>query len=103
MLLFERCASEVAYQRLVTAVKMVTKGVLVFRRVGESARQARKSTVWTATGTPHSSRDWLALEPALAEFDLRAVVYVSRETMPIVTSADQMSTEALELLEGVLY
>lgn len=103
VLLFERCAAESAYQRLVTAVNDGDEGRPAF--LAEWERQARSGVDITGTerdwDTPFV-KDWLALEPALGELDLRAVVYVSRETLPIVTAADQMSTAALELLEGLL-
>ncbi len=103
VLLFERCATESAYQRLVTAVNDGDEGRPTF--LAEWERQARSgeeiSRLERDWDTPFV-KDWLALEPALGELDLRAVVYVSRETLPIVTSADQMSTAALELLEGLL-
>lgn len=103
VLLFERCAAESAYQRLVTAVNDGHEGRPTF--LAEWERQARSGEkidrLERDWDTPFV-RDWLALEPALGELDLRAVVYVSRETLPIVTSADQMSTAALELLEGLL-
>ncbi|MCZ7616790.1 MAG: P-loop NTPase fold protein [Myxococcota bacterium] len=103
VLLFERCAAETAYQRLVAAVNDGNEGRPAF--LADWERQARSGEEVTGLerdwNTPFV-RDWLALEPALGELDLRAVVYVSRETLPIVTAADQLSTAALELLEGLL-
>lgn len=103
VLLFERCASEAAYQRLVTEVNNADNGVPEFLRDWEKRSRAGEKVEgldrdWD---TPFV-RDWLALEPPLASSDLRAVVYVSRETMPIITRADQMSTAALGLLEALL-
>lgn len=103
VLLFERCAAESAYQRLVTAVNDGDEGRPEFLAVWE--RQARSGDAITRLDRDWDTpfvKDWLALEPALGELDLRAVVYVSRETLPIITVADQMSTSALELLEGLL-
>jgi predicted KAP-like P-loop ATPase len=103
VLLFERCAEETAYQRLVAVVNDGNEGQPAF--LADWERQARSgediASLERDWDTPFV-KDWLALEPPLAELDLRAVVYVSRETLPIVTAADQMSTPALELLEGLL-
>ena len=46
--------------------------------------------------------EWLALPPAFAEMDLRPVVYVSREHMPIIASIDQLSSEASGVLAALL-
>ena len=103
VLLFERCATETAYQRLVAAVNDGSEGQPTFLANWE--RQARSREEITGLERDWDApfvRDWLALEPPLAELDLRAVVYVSRETLPLVTAADQMSTPALDLLEGLL-
>jgi predicted KAP-like P-loop ATPase len=103
VLLFERCASEVAYQKLVTEVNNADGGRPSF--LGEWEKSAREGSEVDGLDRDWDTpfvRDWLALEPALADSDLRAVVYVSRETMPIITAADQMSTEALALLEALL-
>lgn len=103
VLLFERCASEVAYQKLVTEVNNADGGRPSFLGAWEqSAREGREIQGLDRDWDTPFVRDWLALEPALADSDLRAVVYVSRETMPIITAADQMSTEALGLLEALL-
>lgn len=103
VLLFERCATESAYQRLVKAVNDGDEGRPAF--LGEWERQARSGEAITGLerdwDTPFV-KDWLALDPALGDLDLRSVMYVSRESLPIVTAADQMSTSALELLEGLL-
>ncbi len=103
VLLFERCASESAYQRLVTAVNDGNDGRPEFLVAWEKRARAGENVAdldrdWS---TPFI-RNWLELEPALGEADLRAVVYVSRETLPIVTAADRMSSAAMDTLEGLL-
>lgn len=103
VLLFERCASEAAYQRLVTEVNNADNGVPEFLRDWEKrSRAGEKVDGLDRDWDTPLVRDWLALDPPLASSDLRAVVYVSRETMPIITRADQMSTAALGLLEALL-
>ena len=103
VLLFERCASEDASRRLVSAVNDGSEGKPAF--LAEWERQARSGEQIVAPDpgweTPFV-KGWLALEPQLAPLDLRAVIYVSRETLPIVTAADQMSTDAQQLLEALV-
>lgn len=47
-------------------------------------------------------REWLALPPSLNGFDLRGALYVSREHAPLITPEDRLSSEATELLTGML-
>ena len=103
MLLFERCASEDAYAHLVSAISDGDEGKPAF--LADWEREARSGEeigglppAWTAPFII----EWLALPPAFAEMDLRAVVYVSREHMPIISSADQLSSEAAGILEALL-
>ena len=103
ILLFERCASEDAYADLITAINDGDEGKPSFlaeweerARAGEEIDQLPSSWV-----SPFIT-EWLALPPAFAELDLRAVVYVSREHMPIISSADQLSSEAAGVLEALL-
>lgn len=103
MLLFERCASEEAHAELLSAINDGDEGKPVFLADWEKQARAGQeieelSTPWTASFI----KDWLALEPAFAQMDLRAVVYVSREHKPIITSADQLSSEAAGILEALL-
>ena len=103
MLLFERCASEDAYSELISAINDGDEGKPVFLADWEEQARAGEEIeklpgAWTSTFI----REWLALPPAFSEMDLRAVVYVSREHLPIITSADQLSSEAAGILEALL-
>jgi len=44
----------------------------------------------------------LALPPLLHDTDLRSVVYVSREHLPIISRVEQLSSEAINLLEALV-
>jgi len=103
MLLFERCASEEAYSALITAINDGDEGKPAFLAEWEKQAQAGEEieglpTAWRTDFV----KDWLALPPTFADTDLRAVVYVSREYMPIITAADQLSSEAAGLLEALM-
>ncbi len=47
-------------------------------------------------------RGWLAIDPALGDADLRAILYVSRDHLPVITPADELSSVAGDLLEALL-
>ena len=103
MLLFERCAGEEAYAELISAISDGDEGKPWFlvdweRQAVAGEKIEELPPVWN---TPFIT-EWLALPPAFAEMDLRSVVYVSREHMPIVASSDQLSSEASSVLEALL-
>jgi len=103
MLLFERCGSSEAYTELVAAINNGEQGKPVFLNEWEKRASAGEDIDGLPTAWKTSfAKEWLALPPAFAEMDLRAVVYVSREHMPIITATDQLSSEAAELLEALL-
>ena len=103
MLLFERCASEDAFVQLISSINDGDEGKPAFLENWErQALAGEEIDELPAAWTSSFVKDWLALPPALSELDLRAVVYVSREHMPIISSVDQLSSEAAELLEGLM-
>ena len=102
-LLFERCASEEAYAELIAAINDGDEGKPSFLVDWEKQAQAGEKiedlpSVWNTSFI----MEWLALPPAFAEMDLRPVVYVSREHMPIIASIDQLSSEASGVLAALL-
>nr|VFJ43294.1 MAG: Predicted P-loop ATPase, KAP-like [Candidatus Kentron sp. FM]VFJ43950.1 MAG: Predicted P-loop ATPase, KAP-like [Candidatus Kentron sp. FM]VFK06031.1 MAG: Predicted P-loop ATPase, KAP-like [Candidatus Kentron sp. FM] len=106
MLLFERCADEAAYSELLSNVNESETGKPSFLADWErKAISGEELDGLKDLGTSWNSdfiRDWLALEPSLADMDLRAIVYVSREHMPLITPSDQMSSEAAGIMEALL-
>jgi predicted KAP-like P-loop ATPase len=103
MLLFERCGKEAAYAALVKAINDNEEGKPAFLQPLETAAtRGEKIEKLPPEWEGDFVKDWLALPPAFADLDLRPVVYVSREHMPIITSADQLSSDAAELLIALL-
>lgn len=103
VILFERCAAEEAYADLLKNVNESETGKPTF--LAEWEQKAAAGEDLGEMPSPWDSnfvRDWLALEPALAEMDMRAIVYVSREHMPIITPSDQLSSEAAKIMEALL-
>ena len=103
MLLFERCANEGAYADLINSINNNEEGRPTILADWEKKARAGEDIdeLPPAWKSPFTT-DWLALPPTFAEMDLRSAVYVSREHMPIVTSADYLSFEASEILEALL-
>lgn len=103
MLLFERCGSEAAYAEILRTINESEDGKASFLvPLEEMAAKDPASLVLEGEWDDEFVRDWLALEPPLGEQDLRGIVYVSRERMPIITAADKLSSEGANLLEALL-
>lgn len=103
MLLFERCGHKDAYSKLIQSINDHDDGKPTFLKDWEDCALAGQELKdlppeWNSD----FAHEWLALPPALAKLDLRAVVYVSKEHLPIITTTDQLSTESIEVLEGLL-
>ena len=47
-------------------------------------------------------QEWLTLPPALAKEDLRGALYVGREHAPLVMPEDRLSSDAADVLTGLL-
>jgi len=102
LLLFERCGSDQAYSDLLAKVSPEADGKPKFLADWESAAingaEFRLPDIWDGEFT----RQWLALSPALADIDLRGILYVSREHASIITPEDKLSSDASGLLEALL-
>lgn len=103
LLLFERCARDTAYTELVSAVNIDDEGKPRFLKLLEDKATAGQpiEPCPPAWNDPFI-KEWLAMPPLLADMDLRPAVYVSRDHMPIITPADQMSSEAAGLLAALM-
>lgn len=102
--IFERCASATAtadFYRLIDAEKGFPKLIKEMEQShGELPQDAPKS--WTENSTTKDFiSQWSNLEPPLANVDLRAAVYLSRETIPMGfnnTGLSEKGTETLNIL-----
>jgi predicted KAP-like P-loop ATPase len=103
MLLFERCGSEEAYAGLVRAINEHESGKPKFLGPWEAAASAGNDLPEDLPQEWQDDfiKDWLALSPPFAGRDLRPVVYVSREHLPIISAMDQLSPEGAELLTAL--
>ncbi len=104
MQLFERCASPAAFDALAKAVSEHDLGHPAFLKEAEdnasSGRPyAAPDPSWT--GLPFYEQ-WVGLSPRLADIDLRAFIYLSRDKAPALASYDELSPQSRELFEATL-
>jgi predicted KAP-like P-loop ATPase len=106
VLLFERCATRAAFELLVELVNNVIDGKPVKMRALEKA--AREGVdipfegfdAWKADHAFAS--EWLTLDPALADVDLRGALHVGRESLPIVSDDERVSKAATEITKEMM-
>lgn len=101
MLLFERCAPAAAYNQLTKAVN-TNAGVPAFLADWEAKVGAGEKPELAAPWNDPFILEWLALPPQLGAYDLRGVLYVSREHAPLITPEDRLSSEGAELLTAII-
>lgn len=103
VLLFERNGDEGAYRRLLNAVNEDAEGKPRFLADWEDkAKTASSELTLEAPWADPFVKEWLALNPPLADIDLRGIAYVSRELLPLVNASDRLSSAGADLLEGLL-
>lgn len=104
ILLFERCCSASSFNHLVRRVNSSESGVVEELAILEAEAQEGKGENLPEPWKKDSEFviEWLTLSPPLAGIDLRAAVYVSRDTHPLMTAADVMSRDARMIGEGLL-
>ncbi|QBC29781.1 ATPase [Methylomonas sp. LW13] len=102
LLLFERLANPKAYAELISAASSSEEGKPAFLAEWESKVAAGVELKLDAPWDDDFILGWLTLPPALADVDLRGALYVSREHAPLITPEDRLSSEAADLLSGLL-
>jgi predicted KAP-like P-loop ATPase len=102
LLLFERIGDPRAYAELVKSVTTDAKGKPAFLKDWEEDAIAGRDLGLKEPWNGDFVREWLALSPPLHDVDLRGALYVSREHAPLITPEDRLSSEAAELLAGML-
>ncbi len=102
MLLFERIGNPKAYEELIKAVTESSLGRPTFLAEWEENAKAGKTFALSSAWDSPFVREWLTLQPTLAERDLRGVLYVSREHAPLITPQDRLSSDSAELLTALL-
>ena len=102
LLLFERLGDPKAYAELTKSVSENENGQPAFLAEWEEEAASGKDVELDAPWDSVFMREWLTLPPTLAGTDLRGALYVSREHAPLITPEDRLSSEAADLLSGLL-
>lgn len=102
LLLFERLANPKAYAELIAAASASDAGKPAFLADIEAKAIAGAELKLDPPWDDAFIEEWLRLPPALADVDLRGALYVSREHAPLITPEDRLSSEAADLLSGLL-
>lgn len=103
LLLFERCGDKDAYAELLRAVNETEDGHAEF--LADMEARSRGDETKPPLEKPWNDifhTNWLSLDPALAHRDLRGAFYVGRESHPIISRPDELSSDALEVLDMLL-
>lgn len=100
--LFERCTDGDAIKAFGQLVNESPNGAIAVLAEMEAAEnddalEALLPKAWTKHRT--FLADWLKLAPPLAGFDLRAAVYLSRETLPVKSRVGGLNAQTLEAID----
>lgn len=102
LLLFERLGNPKAYAELIAAASASDTGKAPFLAEWEAKADAGAELKLATPWENPFVLEWLTLPPALADVDLRGALYVSREHAPLITPEDRLSSDAADLLAGLL-
>jgi len=102
LLLFERLGDSKAYASLISEAGRSDGGKVSFLADWEQNAAAGKQLDLEAPWDDPFVEEWLRLPPALSNLDLRGALYVGREHAPFVSPEDRLSSDAADLLEGLL-
>ncbi|MEH3102185.1 KAP family P-loop NTPase fold protein [Sphingomonas adhaesiva] len=103
LLLFERCGDKDAYAEMLRAVNESEDGHAEF--LADMEARSRGDETKPPLEKPWNDTfhaNWLSLDPALAGRDLRGALYVGRESHPIISRVDELSSDALEVLDMLM-
>ncbi|WP_257389200.1 KAP family P-loop NTPase fold protein [Tahibacter caeni] len=103
--LFERCTDSAAIQHLYSEINEASEGMPGVIRELESSLDSpdkfKKATPEAWSKWAAFLSDWLGLEPKLANVDLRPLVYLSRETLPLRARTGSLSAAAADAFRAL--
>jgi predicted KAP-like P-loop ATPase len=102
LLLFERCGSTDAYEALMRSVTEDAQGHPTILASMEADVRKSDKVEFDKPWDDRFLRDWLALDPALGDKDLRGALYVSREHAPLVLPENRLSQAASDVLSALI-
>lgn len=102
LLLFERLGDPKAYAELIASVSAHEKGHPTLLAEWEEKATSGAAVELVAPWQGSFVQEWLTLPPALAKEDLRGALYVGREHAPLIMPEDRLSSDAADVLTGLL-
>ena len=102
MLLFERCASEGAFDYLAKEVANAEEGKTEFiQKLEDSLISGEKYEFPDVTWNNDFVQKWVLIEPKLGGLDLRPLLYLSRDKALSFAAYDELSIKGKELLTAL--
>lgn len=102
--LFERCTSDRAFGDLLKLVNASPKGKV--KGLSSSSLEKIENSTSGFPESWHDHKDFIAqwgqLSPDLSKIDLRAAVYLARETLPLQIKNTALSAETVKAIEALL-
>lgn len=102
LLLFERLGDPKAYAQLIASVSSHDNGHPTILAEWEEKAASGGAVELAAPWQGSFVQEWLTLPPALAKEDLRGALYVGREHAPLIMPEDRLSSDAADVLTGLL-
>ncbi|MXV07697.1 MULTISPECIES: KAP family P-loop NTPase fold protein [unclassified Xanthomonas] len=102
LLLFERLGDPKAYAQLIASVSSHDSGHPTILAEWEEKAASGGAVELAAPWQGSFVQEWLTLPPALAKEDLRGALYVGREHAPLIMPEDRLSSDAADVLTGLL-
>ena len=103
LLLFERSGDRAAFAELLRAVNESDDGRAgILADLEAVARGEQSAPAPEKPWNDQFLQGWLAMDPPLAALDLRGALYVGRENNPIISRADELSSDGASVLEMLL-
>lgn len=105
LVIFERCVGVHATADFYRLVDVEQGKPTLLKQLEEGGGKIPDGAPKTWTDNPTTTSfitDWAKLEPRLSEIDLRAAIYLSRETMPVGAYLVGLSLKAQEILDALV-
>lgn len=102
MLLFERCASGSAFEYLTEIVSKSKDGKPEkIKQLEEDLKAGKEFKAPDTRWKDDFIKEWLLLEPKLSEYDLRPLLYLSRDKSIIFAAYDKLSENGEEVFKSL--
>lgn len=102
LVILERCVDTDLIKEFYSAVDQENGKPEFIKNIETSNDYQNAPKSWQKNNIKNFIREWIQLEPPLADIDLRAAIYLARETIPIGHYANKLSPRATEAFDILL-